>query len=127
MRKARALSLILLWAVIVAVFGIGLHGEFVWDDFSLIVNNATLRDPSLLRELLTTEFWNISSSKAELSETYAQVYRPVTTFALFAQHQLFGLDARGFHVVSLFLHSMIVILVLVLLQAIVIGCHVSSG
>ncbi|MCZ6808098.1 MAG: hypothetical protein O7F08_14170, partial [Deltaproteobacteria bacterium] len=116
MRKARALSLILLWAVIVAVFGIGLHGEFVWDDFSLIVNNATLRDPSLLRELLTTEFWNISSSKAELSETYAQVYRPVTTFALFAQHQLFGLDARGFHVVSLFLHSIIVTLVLVLLQ-----------
>ncbi len=116
MQKARALSLILLWALIVAVFGIGLRGGFVWDDFSLIVNNATLRDPNLLGELLTTGFWNISSSKAELSEAYAQVYRPVTTFALFAQHQLFGLDARGFHVVSLFLHLMVVTLVFSLLR-----------
>jgi len=116
MRRAGALSVMLLWALIFAVFGIGLRGEFVWDDFSLIVNNATLRDPSLFGELITTGFWNISSSKAELSETYAQVYRPVTTFALFAQHQLFGLDARGFHAVSLFLHSMIVALVFFLFR-----------
>ncbi len=116
MKKARVVCLILLWAVTVAVFGIGLRGEFVWDDFALIVNNTTLRDPSLLGELLTTGFWNISSSKAELSTTYAQVYRPVTTLALFVQHQLFGLDARGFHLVSLFLHLMIVAVVFSLLR-----------
>ncbi|MDH3727859.1 MAG: hypothetical protein OER77_10045, partial [Myxococcales bacterium] len=116
MRRARAVYLILLWAVTVAVFGIGLRGEFVWDDFSLIVNNTTLRDPRLLGELLTTGFWNISSSKSELSSTYAQVYRPVTTLALFVQQQLFGLDARGFHLVSLLLHLMIVALVFSLLQ-----------
>ncbi|MDH3201322.1 MAG: tetratricopeptide repeat protein [Myxococcales bacterium] len=116
MQRAQAVSLILLWAVTVAVLGIALRGEFVWDDFALIVNNTTLRDPGLLGELLTTGFWNISSSKAELSTTYAVVYRPVTTLALFVQHQLFGLDARGFHLVSLLLHLVIVTLVFSLLR-----------
>ncbi len=111
MKKASAVSVVLLWAVTVSVFAIGLGGEFVWDDFSLIVNNAALREPGRLGELLTTGFWNVSSSKAQLSPTYTQVYRPITTLALFVQHQLFGLDARGFHLVSLFLHLMMVALV----------------
>ncbi len=116
MKTSRIVSLSLLWAITVAAFGIGLRGEFAWDDFSLIVNNATLQDPTLLGELLTSGFWNISSSKAELSSTYAQVYRPVTTLALFVQHQFFGLDARGFHLVSLLLHLINVTLVFSLLQ-----------
>jgi Flp pilus assembly protein TadD len=115
MGKAQALSLVLLGAVIVAVFGVALRGQFVWDDFLLIVNNSTLRDSSSLGELLTTGFWNISSSKAVVSETYAHVYRPVTTFALFVQHQWFGLDARGFHAVSLTLHLAISLLVFFLI------------
>lgn len=116
MRRANALSVILLWVLVFAVFGIGLRGDFAWDDFALIVNNATLQDPRLFGELMTTGFWNISSSKVELSETYAHVYRPVTTFALFAQHQLFGIDARGFHAVSLILHSIVVTSVFFLLR-----------
>jgi hypothetical protein len=48
----------------------------VWDDFSLIVNNATLRDPSLLGELLTTGFWNISSSKRGPTEALTRTRIP---------------------------------------------------
>ena len=58
MQPSRTRSLLLLWAIVLAVFGIGLRGAFVWDDFSLIVNNANLRDASHLGELLTTGFWN---------------------------------------------------------------------
>lgn len=116
MRGANARSVILLWALVLAVFGLGLRGGFAWDDFALIVNNATLSDPGLFGELMTTGFWNISSSKVDLSETYAQTYRPLTTFALFAQRQLFGLDARGFHAVSLVLHTITVALVFLLFR-----------
>jgi len=116
MARRDVLSLTLLTVLAGAVFWQGLGGQFVWDDFSLIVNNATLQDQSRLGELLTTAFWNVSSSKAGLSETYTHVYRPVVTLALFVQHQLFGLDARGFHAVSLALHLAIVALVFVLLR-----------
>lgn len=116
MHRKDALGWLLLWALTGLVFWHGLDGQFVWDDFALIVNNTALRDSSHLGELLTTGFWNVSSSKADFSETYAQVYRPLVTLALYAQHQLFGLDARGFHAVSLGLHLVIVTLVFSLLR-----------
>ena len=110
------MSVALLWVLTGAVFWQSLDGQFVWDDFTLLVNNATLQDPGRLGELLSTGFWDVSSSKAGLSETYTHVYRPVVTFALFLQHQAFGLDARGFHVVSLLLHVLIVTLAFGLLR-----------
>jgi tetratricopeptide (TPR) repeat protein len=116
MTRRDVLSLALLTVLTCAVFWQGLAGQFVWDDLSLIVNNATLQDSNRLGELLTTGFWNISSSKTGLSETYTHVYRPVFTFALFVQHRLFGLDPRGFHAVSLALHLAIVALVFGLLR-----------
>lgn len=116
MHRRDAWGLALLWLLTAAVFWEGLDGQFVWDDFWLIVNNATLRDPSRLGELLTSGFWDISSSKADVSETYTHVYRPVVTLALFVQQQMFGLDAHGFHVVSLVLHLAVVAMVFGLLR-----------
>jgi tetratricopeptide (TPR) repeat protein len=114
--KGVALSLILIWGLTVAVFWPGLTGGFVWDDFSLIVDNASLQHPRPLSELLTAGFWEVSSSKANLNEMYAHVYRPLVTLALFAQSRLFGLDPRGFHIVSLALHLLTVTLVFGLLR-----------
>ena len=116
MHRRDAWALALLCLLTAAVFWEGLDGQFVWDDFWLIVNNATMRDSSRLGELLTTGFWDITSSKADVSETYTHVYRPVVSLALFAQQQMFGLDARGFHVVSLVLHLGIVAMVFGLLR-----------
>jgi tetratricopeptide (TPR) repeat protein len=116
MQRRDVLGLAVLWALTGVIFSGGLGGQFVWDDFELIVNNATLQDPTRLGELLTTGFWNVSSSKADLSETYAHVYRPLVSLALFVQYQLFGLDVRGFHVVSLVLHLLIVTMVFGLLR-----------
>jgi tetratricopeptide (TPR) repeat protein len=116
MQRRDVLGLAVLWALTGVVFWNGLGGQFAWDDFPLIVNNATLQDPSRLGELLTTGFWNVSSSKADLSQTYTHVYRPLVSLALFVQHQLFGLDARGFHAVSLVLHLLIVTMVFGLLR-----------
>ena len=120
MHRKDALAWVLLWTLTGVVFWHGLDGQFVWDDFALIVNNGTLQDPSALGELLTTGFWNVSSSKTDHSETYARVYRPLVTLALFVQHQLFGLEARGFHAVSLGLHLIMVTLVYTLLRRVAV-------
>jgi tetratricopeptide (TPR) repeat protein len=114
--RGDALALLLLWLLTGAVFWTALEGQFVWDDFALIVNNATLQDPSRLGELLTTGFWNVSSSKSELSDTYTHVYRPLVSMVLFVQYRLFGLEPRGFHAVSLGLHLLIVTIVFGLLR-----------
>jgi hypothetical protein len=85
MGKRDSLSLALMWVLASAVFWSGLGGHFIWDDFPLIVNNANLQDPTRLGELLTNGFWNVSSSKAGLSDTYTHVYRPLVSAAFFAQ------------------------------------------
>lgn len=115
MERARAFGLVVFGAIVLAVFAIGLVGGFVWDDSALIVHNSKLADPDGFIEVLRIGFWDISSSKSGISETYAHVYRPVTTAALYVQRQLFGLDATGFHAVSLALHVGVSLLVFLLM------------
>ena len=113
----RVLSMVALWLVTIAVFWRGLWGEFVWDDVSLVLENASLRDPGRLLELLTSGFFG-SSQGLDLSESYARAYRPVTALALLGQYQAFGPEAVGFHVVSLLVHLAVVTFVLLILRRI---------
>ena len=57
-RRAKLLALVGL--VVLAVFGPGLVGGFVWDDRTLIVSNAYLRDADLAT-LLRGDFWHTSA------------------------------------------------------------------
>lgn len=103
-RVMRVRIQMLLVLVVLAAFGPGLVGTFVWDDHTLIVQNARLRDPSQLGALLRTDFWDISAL-GETGTTLRGLYwRPVVTLAYFVQYQLFGAQPMGYHAVSLALH-----------------------
>lgn len=106
----------LLVVAVVLVFGLGLPGQFVWDDHGLIVSNAYLRDLARLPELLRGDFWRISAA-SETGESLARFYwRPVVTLAYALQFQLFGTSPLGYHGVNLALHLGCTLLVFGLLR-----------
>jgi hypothetical protein len=100
----RAKLLALLVTATLLVFGLGLPGQWVWDDHGLIVSNAYLRDLSNLPALLREDFWHISAA-SETGESLSRMYwRPVVTLAYALQFQAFGTSPLGYHAVNLALH-----------------------
>ena len=71
-----------------------LWGGFVWDDFQHIVNEPALRDAAGL-----ARFW---FAPAEVHEPF---YRPLTYTTFWLEHQLWGLDPTGYHIVNVLLHT----------------------
>ena len=89
---------------VVLCLGPGLVGGFVWDDHQLIGVDAGGRDGEGIVEALTTPFFETRGG-VERGEGY---YRPVLKLAYALQRAAFGLDAFGYHVVSLLLHLLCV-------------------
>jgi tetratricopeptide (TPR) repeat protein len=111
-RTPRVLAGLLVLAT-ACVFWPGTSGGFVWDDHLLIENNARLRSASELPTLLSTALWNTTAEGG----APLPYYRPVISLAYFAQFQLFGVSPRGYHVVSVLLHALCVLLVFGWLRA----------
>jgi len=102
--KSQRALLALVCVAVLLVFGPGVTGAFVWDDQTLIVSNAWLRDLANLPTLLRSDFWHVSAGD-ETGVSLGRLYwRPVVTLAYLAQYQLFGLHPEGYHLVNIGLH-----------------------
>lgn len=106
----------LLVAAVLLVFGLGLPGQFVWDDHGLIVSNAYLRDLGNLPALLRADFWHISAA-SETGESLSKLYwRPVVTLVYASMFAAFGTSPLGYHAVNVALHLACTLLVFGLLR-----------
>jgi tetratricopeptide (TPR) repeat protein len=83
---------------------------FVYDDDAQVMQNPYVRSFRYLKEIFTT---NVSSFTGVVVSNY---YRPMMTFGYLVCYQLFGMQAYGFHLVSLVLHVLVVCLVFVLTE-----------
>lgn len=90
----------------------GLQGEFVYDDTRQIVENVYIQQRPLYLKALTSDVWMFKSDVAGVVSNY---YRPVFVLSLIINHELFGLNPLGWHIVNLLLHGIAVILVFFLL------------
>lgn len=97
------------WPVFLALsfacFGWAIPGGFIWDE-NTFLKNSLLRTQNGL-----VDIW----LRPELN-AYESHYWPVTYTGFWLQAQLFGLNASGFKVVSIILHSVVCMLVLVLMR-----------
>jgi tetratricopeptide (TPR) repeat protein len=87
-----------------------LFNDFVYDDGIQVIRNPYVRSFQYLKEIFTTNVWSFAG------ETVSNYYRPMMTFGYLVCYQLFGMQAYGFHLVSLLLHVLIVCLVFVLTE-----------
>jgi hypothetical protein len=67
-----------------------LDGGFVWDDAAHLIDHIVLQENGLYRAWLTTD---------------SMVYYPVVWTSYWLEHQIWGLDPRGYHVVNVLLHA----------------------
>ncbi len=79
---------------------------FVYDDHTQITDNPYLRSFHHLREIFTTTVWSYMGA-----EGVTNYYRPLMTLGYAICYRIFGPLAYGFHLVSLLLHVVAVLLV----------------
>jgi tetratricopeptide (TPR) repeat protein len=83
---------------------------FVYDDDHQVLKNPYVRSFRYLKEIFTTNVWSFRGVAVN------NYYRPMMTFGYLVCYQLFGMQAYGFHLVSLVLHVLVVCLVFVLTE-----------
>ena len=105
--------LLILIALAVLPYFNSLHNGFVYDDIDQVLRNPYLRNFHHLREIFTSSVWSFMGDFRGSSN----YYRPVMSLGYLFCYQLFGAQARGFHLANLLANVAVVLLVfLVTLQ-----------
>ncbi len=92
--KSQWLVLIFCLLVSAAVYGNTLHNEFVFDDFSLVVDNELLRSPAHLPKIFGLTEWKIP-------------YRPLRTASYVLDYALTGEDPLAYHISNMVYHGLV--------------------
>jgi Flp pilus assembly protein TadD len=80
-----------------------IRGGFIWDDDKYLTDNPTMRSVEGLREI-----W--------LNPDATVQYYPLTFTVFWIEHQLWGLNPLGYHVVNVLLHAVNAVLFWILLK-----------
>jgi Tfp pilus assembly protein PilF len=89
--------LLLLFTV---AFGASLQNSFVWDDFSLIVNNPNINLPwKEIPSVFITPMWKLAGLDG--LQVY---YRPIQSLFIVLNYKIWGLNPVGFHLTHIILH-----------------------
>jgi tetratricopeptide (TPR) repeat protein len=108
------------WVLAVVVMGFAwlvyantLGNEFVWDDRTLIVENADVKalDGAAVEKAFTTHYW-------EMKEKRGGLYRPLSALSFHLDYALYGMSPRGFHFTNTVLNAGMCALVFVFLLAV---------
>ncbi|MFA5146779.1 MAG: tetratricopeptide repeat protein [Candidatus Omnitrophota bacterium] len=102
-------ALILLAFISIIIYSNSLGGEFIWDDELFVVRNISIRKLENIPSFFT------DPSTVALGALAKDVYRPFTTVSYSLDYFLWRLNAFGYHLSNVLLHSCNGILVCVLL------------
>ncbi|MFH1550762.1 MAG: DUF1736 domain-containing protein [Planctomycetota bacterium] len=124
-RSPRASALCILAVVVVSLIAYinSFNAELLFDNQSIIVDNALVKEPRNARYIWTSDYWAGSPGRR------SNLYRPLTIYSYYLNNHLLGSgpDAKsgevhpaGYHIVNLMLHAatgvLVYFLVLLLLQ-----------
>ncbi len=98
-------QIILIVLITVTLFAGSLSNGFVFDDNNQILRNKWITDTKYLPEIFSS---NVAGFDKEYATNY---YRPLMYVFYMVTYYLFGLNATGFHLVNIFFHCCISILV----------------
>lgn len=108
MRWQRILPALLLVLVTLAAYAPVVAGGFIWDDNAHITSNPTLEHLQGLRRI-----W--------FEPGATQQYYPLTFTSFWIERHLWGLDARGYHLLNVLLHAVSAVLVWRILHCLRVG------
>jgi tetratricopeptide (TPR) repeat protein len=108
--RPRALLLAILVACATLPYLNIFFNGFVYDDDTQLLRNPYVRSFQHLKEIFTTNVWSFQGP------TVTNYYRPMMTLGFQLCYRVFGMQAYGFHLVSLLLHVIVVCLVFLLTE-----------
>ena len=103
----RTICIIVLIVLCAAVYFSSLSNGFVYDDTSVIIENPWIRDSGFIKDIFLSSAWSFEEG-GEASTNY---YRPMLHLSLMAGYHIFGINATGFHMVNVIMHSLNAVLV----------------
>ncbi|MCX6812912.1 MAG: tetratricopeptide repeat protein [Candidatus Azambacteria bacterium] len=119
-RYSKWLGIALLGILILLTFGVYfkvLRAEFVYDDFGFIVNNKDIQSfKPFSKFFLSPDIFTGSSYAAE--NVGGKNWRPISSLAFAIEYRLFGPNPFGFHLISILLHLINIVLVYLLIAKI---------
>ncbi len=101
--KKQLLLLLPLLFVTIFIYSASFKNQFIWDDFYLIVNDATIRSFMNLPFIFKTNLFQIIGG--------SNFYRPLQTISFAFDYFLWGLDPLGYHLTNLMLHLANIVLI----------------
>jgi len=110
LKRTRALLITALVACATLPYLNILFNGFVYDDDNQVLKNPYIRSFRYMKEIFTTNVWSFKGIAV------SNYYRPMMTLGYLICYKLFGMQAYGFHLVSLLLHVLVVCLVFVLTE-----------
>lgn len=93
--------LLVILAVIAAIYFNSINNGFVADDISFVKDNTSIRSLKNVPDF----FFSPKSLAAKDSEWGTIIYRPLRTASYALDYALFGLNPAGYHAVNLVLHT----------------------
>ena len=100
---------LLVASVAVGVFSNSFSNEFIYDDWTAIVENPTIRSWS--------NIWELINPTSEFHRTFRLLsYRPLQYLSYLVLYKLFGLNAGAHHLFNVALHALNTLLVFVILR-----------
>ena len=119
-------AVILLVCMTLLVYANSLKSSFVWDDFSLIVDNGFVKSWNNFLRIFNQNYLTKPSDMDNLREPQRGVdfgsgefsYRPVGTISFFIDFSIWKLNPFGYHLTNLILHILNVMLLFIFINLI---------
>jgi protein O-mannosyl-transferase len=100
-QRQRILLIVVLVITALAFFN-SLNGEFVYDDQFQILKNPSLNSLANIPRMFVQSVWQFMNASSP--DAVGLYYRPLFNTVLIINHQLFGANVIGWHIISLLLH-----------------------
>lgn len=105
-----------LFLLCLLVFGRGLMGDYVMDDWPVIKENSRITDSQYIPDYFTAGVWANTDLAGQTGLNDHSLYRPLFLLTLNIGHQLWGDNAFAYHALNLVLHGINTILVYLLIS-----------
>ena len=80
---------------IVICYGITIQGPFLWDDEEMVVNNPSIKSIQSIQHIFQSSAFGESFNPSKF-------YRPIQILTYSLDYIMWGMNATGFHLTSIF-------------------------
>lgn len=122
-QERRAVYLLLLIVVNLALFLPSMKGDFLWDDRYFICENPSLQGSGFFRSFLFSPFGGFSGTDENSiqQDRLAQFYRPLISLSYWLDYRIWGLNPAAFHLTNIVMQTANALILFFILTSLSLG------